>query len=152
MRRVVTVLPVMRSNVFLQLRDKNIPTQPFVWGFFGGSIEKYESSIRCAKRETLEEIGIWPNALKLIHRGPIPRLRGIYAYTYVFMLRESDLKLLVLGEGIEIKGHSLRRHRDLISMRSTKAKTIRPAVDTPYFFKMIKKAHAYCIRGPKWNA
>lgn len=54
------------KKFLLQHRNKNIKRFPNYWAFFGGKIEKEESSEEAVRRESKEELGIKLHDLKLV--------------------------------------------------------------------------------------
>lgn len=56
------------KRILLALRNESEPT----WANFGGSVEKYESPLQCAKRELSEEAGfIEDQHYRLVSKRPI---------------------------------------------------------------------------------
>jgi 8-oxo-dGTP pyrophosphatase MutT (NUDIX family) len=57
-----------RGKILLALRNEANP----VWSNFGGTVEKYETPIQCAKRELLEEAGFMEDThYKLVSTRPV---------------------------------------------------------------------------------
>lgn len=52
------VVPYMNNQILLQLRDNDAPTRANMWSFFGGSVEKDESPLQAAIRESSEELSL----------------------------------------------------------------------------------------------
>ena len=104
-RRIAGVLLVdTRGWVLLQLRTKDAPAEPGVWGLPGGGIEPGETPEQAAHRELLEETGLQvEDPLTLFWAGLRPAPAGMlgshidwHVYCARTTARQSDV---VLGEG-----------------------------------------------------
>lgn len=57
-----------KGRVILQHRDKDAPTRPGYWSFFGGQMEEGETPEQTVRRELKEELGIELADLKFFKR------------------------------------------------------------------------------------
>jgi len=79
MRSVAVVIEDGRGRVLLLLRGPTDPWMPLRWNLPGGRIERGESSVDAAMRETHEEAGLRVYALSPIaHAGTLDVLRADY--------------------------------------------------------------------------
>src|SRR5574340_1229843 len=76
-RRIAGLLLVdTRGYVLIQLRTRDAPAEPGVWGLVGGGVEAGESIEEGARRELLEETGLTiPGPLTLFWEGLRPSAR-----------------------------------------------------------------------------
>lgn len=72
LRSVSVVVEDPRGRVLLLLRGPTDPWMPLRWNLPGGKIERGESSIEAAMRETREEAGLYVYAL-----SPLARVGGL---------------------------------------------------------------------------
>jgi len=91
------------KTLIFQERDKNIARNPEMIAPFGGGIEKDETPTTCAIREIKEELEleIQPEDLKEIGLFQSHFTPG--TYLKIFLLKNVNLKDLVLHEGKSIK-------------------------------------------------
>ena len=93
--------PPGHPNFGLMLVQDRRGHRPPPWGFFGGGIEKGETSLQAALRETWEELGVHLSADDVQFQTEISgQLRdfqfGLHLYTWAY---SGDLSEFVLGEG-----------------------------------------------------
>lgn len=133
---VVVVLPLIREKVLMQLRDfKRGIAYPGHWGFFGGKMNKRETSLEAALREIKEEINVSPKPLCLIGTDSIPNHNFSYIYSFKLNVPLNELQL---NEGIDF---------DLISLNDIKKKKFFskklgkffPIVPLPFIAETINK-------------
>jgi 8-oxo-dGTP diphosphatase len=67
-RGVAVIVEDPRGRVLLLLRGPTAPWMPSRWNLPGGKIERDESALDAARRETLEEAGLYVGALSLLAR------------------------------------------------------------------------------------
>lgn len=91
----VIILVNEKGEFLLQKRSSSVKRAPGKWGFFGGGIEKNETSLDAVKRETLEELHYELTNPKLIFTRIINEGDTIYVYREDFDASQE----LILGEG-----------------------------------------------------
>ena len=108
-----------RSQYLLQLRDNNPNiSSPGLWGFFGGTVEPYETSIVAIQRELFEEIGLTADPLPfyfhtLIHADLDRQHPSLFEDVFHVRIDSSfNLDNLVLAEGRDM---SLFTAEDILS-------------------------------------
>lgn len=65
----VAIIADSSGSIFLQHRDVHAPTNPNVWGLWGGSIDANESSKEAVARELHEELDIVVSAKEVSFLG-----------------------------------------------------------------------------------
>jgi 8-oxo-dGTP pyrophosphatase MutT (NUDIX family) len=90
-RRVaIFTLIDLKGRVLLQHRDKDAPTWPDYWAFFGGEIDDDEPAEDAVAREAMEELGTTFDDLTFYKRYEIPEADGIHEkHVFTGQLRHS---------------------------------------------------------------
>jgi 8-oxo-dGTP pyrophosphatase MutT (NUDIX family) len=140
-RDVVVVLPfnTIDNSVLMQLRDdKPGIDAPGLWGFFGGGINKNETSRDCAIRELEEEISYQTTDIYHLNSEIITDLNYISAHAYTTQLID-PLSSLFLREGRDFKNVTVN---EVLSgeIYSNKFKYFFPIVNTYYIKKCFTEA------------
>jgi 8-oxo-dGTP pyrophosphatase MutT (NUDIX family) len=92
---ICIVLP--DDRILLQFRDEHAPTYPLSFTNWGGSVEEGETTLDCACRELMEELGLQVSPTELDFIGS-SSFAGISRD--IFLLRKNiQLSDLHLGEG-----------------------------------------------------
>lgn len=81
-RRIALVLLQNKDKkILMQHRDKDAPTNPDMWGLFGGHIREEEKPIEAAFREIEEELGLKVAKLDLFKRYDLIHInREVFIY------------------------------------------------------------------------
>jgi 8-oxo-dGTP diphosphatase len=78
------------NKILLLKRGNTAPWMPNKWNLPGGTLDKGESAVDCAKREALEETGLILGNLKLVNT--IPQSWGTF-YLYSCIEYKGNIKL-----------------------------------------------------------
>lgn len=77
-----TFIPYRNKNgvheYFLQMRDGKAPTNPNIFGMFGGSIERGENPVDAVLREIQEELSYIPKNLQYLSEFETDKVRHIF--------------------------------------------------------------------------
>lgn len=108
----IYVLINSKKEILLQYRDKNAPTFPHYWSFFGGGIEKDEKPIQAVKREAIEEVNYLLKKPKLIY---VQAFRDKYQFgkKYVFIEKYQPSQKIKLKEGEDFGWYGFSKIKSL---------------------------------------
>lgn len=137
---VVSVLPFVSNKVLMQLRDQK-KGLVFLghWGFFGGEINKNETPLEAAFRETEEELNLKPRQVCLLGTDSVPDRR--FSYIFTFKLTE-PLSRIELREGLDFGLISLDDIKKKVFF-SKRLNKFFPIVPLPFIAKTIRKCLGY---------
>lgn len=141
-KKTVLALLLYEDKVILQLRDNNPKIcSPDMWAFFGGSRNKFESSLQALNRELKEEINLNKFHTK-VDQNPIFTIKHcdlkkkVVLFEEVYIVRIINIDNLNLlnkkpNEGVdtgifEIK--TVLNEKNLFSKRTKKEQKIHPSV------------------------
>lgn len=120
MKKASTIIILDKSDrILLQHRDAAAPTNPSMWGLWGGELEANESFAEAAIRELGEELGIRVQASDLLPFGRYLEDEG-KKEMQVFVLRDTGAFTYVLGEGDGMQFFSREELKDLPLVPTTR--------------------------------
>ena len=131
------------NKILMQLRDfKPGIRAPGMWGFFGGGIEKNETSLFAAYRELYEELNI--REVYLVEISPeteIYDLNNVKSTAFSFFIK-LEIEEIKISEGVDMK---FVNYKEICSgeIYSEKLKKKFPVVKTFYIKDMVKKSINY---------
>ena len=100
MRTEISVIILFndKRKILLQHRSEDAERLPGYWGFFGGGVEKGETSEEAVKREAFEELNYVPKNPKLLMTQKF-KYQNHNLTKYVFIEKCDDKEFLELREG-----------------------------------------------------
>lgn len=105
----VIILFDKKKRILLQHRSEDAKRLPGYWAFFGGGIEEGETPEQAARRESQEELSYPLTNPVLIWDQYVNADEALHAsgHKYVFMEEYDPAKLLVLGDGQDMRWYDL---------------------------------------------
>lgn len=133
---VVSILPFVDDKVIMQLRDqKKEIVFPGHWGFFSGEINRDETALEAAFRETKEELSLQPRQFCLLGTDSVPERN--FSYIFTFKLTE-PLSAIELREGLDFGLVSFWDIEKKV-LFSKKLNKFFPIVPLPFIAKTFRK-------------